>query len=135
MRREGNCCGSAQGWCQNLARCCNNDLTPVKAALLHQRSLARRAAQTYIDRALAREHGPRHEAVEHFALPLRKGVRAFSEEHELVLLGVVDGLAGVAEIGGDRGAVVAMLAWPCAVRVHCYPPHSPSSSANIELIS
>jgi len=133
MRREGNCPrrAGARIWrgavittSRQLRR-----LFSTSVLLLVERQ------QTYIGRALAREHGPRHEAVEHFALPLRKGVRAFSEEHELVLLGVVDGLAGVAEIGGDRGAVVAMLAWPCAVRVHCYPPHSPSSSANIELIS
>ena len=37
--------------------------------------------QTYVGRALAREHGPRYEAVARFALSLRKGVRALPEEH------------------------------------------------------
>ena len=61
--------------------------------------------QTYVGRALAREHRPRHEAVAQFALPLRKGGRAFPVERELVVLGVMDGLAGVAEVDRDRWAL------------------------------
>ena len=60
--------------------------------------------QTYVGRALAREHRPRHEAVAQFALPLRKGGRAFPVERELVVLGVMDGLAGVRRSGpGSAG--------------------------------
>ena len=61
--------------------------------------------QTYVGRALAREDGPRHEALTQFALPLRKGVRALPVERELVVLGVLDGLAGVAEAVRDRRAL------------------------------
>ena len=66
--------------------------------------------QTYVGRTLASEHGPRHEVLAQFALPLRKGVRALPVERELVVLGVMHGLAGIAEAVRDRRAV-RLLMW------------------------
>ena len=60
---------------------------------------------TFNARAVAREHGPDHEAVAQLALPLGKGVRALPVEHVPVRLGIMDGLAGVAEVDGDRWAL------------------------------
>jgi len=65
--------------------------------------------QTYVGRTLASEHGPRHEVLAQFALPLRKGVRAFPVERELVVLGVMHGLAGIAEAVRDRRAVRLLM--------------------------
>ena len=65
--------------------------------------------QTYVGRTLASEHGPRHEVLAQFALPLRKGVRALPVERELVVLGVMHGLAGIAEAVRDRRAVRLLM--------------------------
>ena len=67
-------------------------------------SFACQRYQAYVGRALACEYGPRHETVAQFALPLRKGVRAFPVERKLVVVGVMDRLVGVAEMDWDRRA-------------------------------
>ena len=44
-----------------------------------------------------------------FALQLRKGLRALPVERELVVLGVMNGLAGIAEAVRDRSALLLLM--------------------------
>ena len=91
--------------CRICRGCCNNVPRQLRWFLFARLLLFVERHQTYVGRALAREDGPRQEVLAQFALPLRKGGRALPVERELVVLGVMDGLAGVAEAVRDRRAL------------------------------